>query len=354
MLGQPVSMLIPQVVGFRLEGELPEGSTATDLVLTVTQMLRERGVVGKFVEFFGPGLAGLPLADRATIGNMAPGDGRHLRDLPRRRGDAPLPRVLRPPAGACGAGGGLLPRAGAVPRRRLGGDHLQRHARPRPLHGRALAGGPAPSAGPGGAPRRRVRLPRRAGRADRRGRAARAALGLRGGVVGGELSGERLAHAERGRRRERARPPAPHGRGRAALGAGARHARRRHRVRARPRRRGDRRDHELHQHLEPGRDAGRGPAGEEGGGARAGPPSLGQDQSRPGLQGGDGLPRARRADRAARAARLQPRGLRLHDLHRELRAARRRRSRRRSWTTTWPSARCSRATATSRVASTPR
>ncbi len=72
MLGQPVSMLIPQVVGFRLSGELPEGSTATDLVLTVTQMLRERGVVGKFVEFHGPGLANLPLADRATIGNMSP------------------------------------------------------------------------------------------------------------------------------------------------------------------------------------------------------------------------------------------------------------------------------------------
>jgi aconitate hydratase len=72
MLGQPVSMLIPQVVGFKLTGELPEGSTATDLVLTVTQLLRERGVVGKFVEFFGEGLARLPLADRATIGNMAP------------------------------------------------------------------------------------------------------------------------------------------------------------------------------------------------------------------------------------------------------------------------------------------
>ena len=72
MLGQAVSMLIPQVVGFRLTGELPEGATATDLVLTVTQMLRERGVVGKFVEFFGTGLAGLPLADRATIGNMSP------------------------------------------------------------------------------------------------------------------------------------------------------------------------------------------------------------------------------------------------------------------------------------------
>jgi aconitate hydratase len=72
MLGQPVAMLIPQVVGFRLKGELPEGATATDLVLTVTEMLRKRGVVGKFVEFFGPGLATLPVADRATIANMAP------------------------------------------------------------------------------------------------------------------------------------------------------------------------------------------------------------------------------------------------------------------------------------------
>jgi len=72
MLGQPVSMLLPQVVGFKLDGELPEGATATDLVLTVTEMLRERGVVSKFVEFFGPGLATLGLADRATIGNMSP------------------------------------------------------------------------------------------------------------------------------------------------------------------------------------------------------------------------------------------------------------------------------------------
>src|SRR6266404_3443298 len=72
MLGQPVSMLLPHVVGFRLGGSLREGSTATDLVLTVTEMLRKHGVVGKFVEFFGQGLANLPLADRATIGNMAP------------------------------------------------------------------------------------------------------------------------------------------------------------------------------------------------------------------------------------------------------------------------------------------
>ena len=72
MLGQPMSMLIPQVLGFRLTGELQEGATATDLVLTVTEMLRQHGVVGKFVEFYGAGLANLPLADRATIGNMSP------------------------------------------------------------------------------------------------------------------------------------------------------------------------------------------------------------------------------------------------------------------------------------------
>src|SRR5207245_5229415 len=72
MLGQPMSMLLPQVVGFRLHGTLREGATATDVVLTVTQMLRKRGVVGKFVEFYGPGIASLALPDRATIANMAP------------------------------------------------------------------------------------------------------------------------------------------------------------------------------------------------------------------------------------------------------------------------------------------
>ncbi len=72
MLGQPITMLIPQVIGFKLSGQLPEGSTATDLVLTVTEILRKYGVVGKFVEFFGPGLSELPLADRATLGNMSP------------------------------------------------------------------------------------------------------------------------------------------------------------------------------------------------------------------------------------------------------------------------------------------
>src|SRR5580704_1174690 len=72
MLGQPVTMLIPQVIGFKLSGTLPPGTTATDLVLTVTEILRKKGVVDKFVEFFGDGLQGLPLADRATIANMSP------------------------------------------------------------------------------------------------------------------------------------------------------------------------------------------------------------------------------------------------------------------------------------------
>ena len=82
MLGQPVSMLIPRVVGFKITGELPEGATATDLVLTITEMLRKHGVVGKFVEFYGPGVAAIPLANRATIGNMSPEYGSTIAVFP--------------------------------------------------------------------------------------------------------------------------------------------------------------------------------------------------------------------------------------------------------------------------------
>jgi aconitate hydratase len=82
MLGQPVSMLIPRVVGFKLSGELPEGATATDLVLTITEMLRQHGVVGKFVEFYGPGVTAVPVANRATIGNMSPEYGSTIAVFP--------------------------------------------------------------------------------------------------------------------------------------------------------------------------------------------------------------------------------------------------------------------------------
>ena len=82
LLGQPISMLVPQVVGFKLSGELPEGTTATDLVLTVTNMLRAKGVVGRFVEFYGPGVANVPLENRATIGNMSPEYGSTITIFP--------------------------------------------------------------------------------------------------------------------------------------------------------------------------------------------------------------------------------------------------------------------------------
>ena len=117
MLGQPMSMLLPQVVGFRLHGALREGATATDLVLTVTELLRANGVVGRFVEFFGAGLATLPLADRATIGNMSPEFGSTCAIFPI---DAETLRYLRftgRAAGAGRAGRGVRPRAGPLARR---------------------------------------------------------------------------------------------------------------------------------------------------------------------------------------------------------------------------------------------
>ena len=98
MLGQPLSMLLPEVIGFKLKGQLKEGVTATDLVLTVTQMLRKQGVVGKFVEFFGPGLDHLSVADKATIGNMAPEYGATCGFFPVDAETIDLSQDLRPQA----------------------------------------------------------------------------------------------------------------------------------------------------------------------------------------------------------------------------------------------------------------
>ena len=136
MLGQPISMLLPQVVGFRLEGELPEGATATDLVLTVTEMLRERGVVTKFVEFFGPGLArsGSPTGRRsATCRRSSARPARSSRSTR----DPPLPRVHGPPDRDDRAGRRLRPRAGDVPRPELRGPDLLRSPRAGPRRRRA-------------------------------------------------------------------------------------------------------------------------------------------------------------------------------------------------------------------------
>ena len=117
MLGQAVSMLIPQVVGVKLTGKLREGATATDLVLTVTEMLRKHGVVGKFVEYFGPGLQELPLADRATIANMSPEYGATCGIFPVDKETLAYLRLTGRIRRTDRVGRGLLPRAGIVPRR---------------------------------------------------------------------------------------------------------------------------------------------------------------------------------------------------------------------------------------------
>jgi aconitate hydratase len=115
MLGQPMSMLIPEVVGFKLHGQLPEGATATDLVLTVTQMLRKKKVVGKFVEFYGEGVSALPLPDRATLANMAPEYGATMGFFPVDEGDDQLPPVHRPAEGGRRSGGGVHQGTGPLP-----------------------------------------------------------------------------------------------------------------------------------------------------------------------------------------------------------------------------------------------
>ena len=113
MLGQPVSMLIPRVVGFKLTGELPDGATATDLVLTITEMLRKHGVVGKFVEFYGDGVAAVPLANRATIGNMSPEFGSTCAIFPIDDETIELPEADRPRRGSRSRSSRRTPRSRA-------------------------------------------------------------------------------------------------------------------------------------------------------------------------------------------------------------------------------------------------
>ena len=163
MLGQPVSMLIPQVVGFKLTGELPAGATATDLVLTVTQLLRKQGVVGKFVEFYGPGVGNVPLADRATIGNMSPEYGSTCAIFPVDDETLAYLRLTGRPDEHGRPGRGLRQGAGplARPVRRAA---LLAARRARPVDGRAVAGRSQAAAGPRAPGRRQGDVPHRPGR----------------------------------------------------------------------------------------------------------------------------------------------------------------------------------------------
>ncbi len=303
LLGQPLYQPMPTVVGVRLHGELPIGSTATDLVLVVTELLRGHGVVGAFVEFAGDGLAGLTLADRATISNMSPEFGAtaaifpiddetltYLRLTGRATDQVALVEAYAREQGLWREPGGgpdfdetleldlaSVEPSLAGPRRPQ--DRVPLPSDPRELRGRL----PGRAAGqrrqqPGDGRGR----PRRRGRADRR-------------------------HRRSGRHRDR-------------------WPRRHH-----PQRRGGhRRHHVVHQHQQPdGHGRGRPPGAQRGRARPDGRPD-GQDQPRPGLPRGHALPRGGRAHGAPRRAGLRSRRLRLHDLHRQLRAARRtRRSRRR-------------------------
>ncbi len=259
MLGQPLYMLMPEVVGFEITGELPAGTTATDLVLTVTQILRKAGVVNKFVEFFGPGVSHMKLADRATIGNMAPEYGATMGFFP--VDDETL---------------GFLRRTGRT--------------RGRSAAGRALCQGAAPVPQPTAA---RCRSSPEACRSIW-ARSSRAWPGPSGRKTGCrcESMKESFRKAPCARRSPSAAfaldEPALHRTGHVADNG--------HSARYRPRRRGDRRHHQLHQHQQPVGDGRRRPAGQEGGRARPEGQAVREDQPGSRLARGDRLSRQVRPD----------------------------------------------------------
>ncbi len=176
LLGQPLSQPTPKVIGLKLTGAMSPGTTATDLVLTVTEMLRAHGVVGAFVELYGAGLSSLSVADRATISNMSPEFGATATMFPVDAETLRFLRAHRPLAGDRRAGRGLHQAAGALPHRRRAGPRVRREPRARAGLDRAQPGRPAPPAGPGHPRRRRRRLPRGLRRRPG-GRTARSATG---------------------------------------------------------------------------------------------------------------------------------------------------------------------------------
>ena len=249
-----------------------------------------------------------------------PGVRLDVRDVPDRRRDAALPRVLRPPAGADRAGRGVRARAGSVARLRLGGADLLGDPGARPRRRRAVAGGPEAPAGPRVADGVEGVVPDGAGRVHPGGRRVRrAARGHLPGLGSDRAAGAQDAARAPGRGRGRGHRRGAGGRPRVRQRAG--HARRRHRDRARPRPRRDRRDHLLHEHLEPVGHARRRPPGPERGRARARGQAVGEDLAGARLEGGHGVLRAGGPGHVPRGARLPPRRLRLHDLHRQLRPA---------------------------------
>ena len=227
MLGQPMAMLIPEVVGFELTGKLPPGATATDLVLTVTQMLRKKGVVDKFVEFYGAGIGALSLPDRATIANMAPEYGATMGFFPVDDETLDVPALHRPHATI----------TSQLVERYTQGEPPVARRRARscgsPTRCRSTSSTVEPSlAGPA---RPQDRVPLKTSR-----RAWRKAVG---GILGDKAAPTRAAVDALGRRGRHAAP--------GTLGATKHGHDRQGHVHARPRLGRDRGDHELHEHVEP-------------------------------------------------------------------------------------------------------
>ena len=281
MLGQPLSMLVPPVVGLRLTGELPEGTTATDLVLTVAELLRSRGVVGKFVECYGPGVAEVPLENRATIGNMSPEYGSTATIFPIDQRDLRYLRLTGRDRGTLQLCGGLRQGTGPVARRD-GRARLLRTDRARPLVHRAEPRRPVAPPGP------------------------RPAASVQGDVRRGPPRSlpEPVAVAE-----GPDGPPAPPAHGAWPTGL----------------------EFDLeHGHVviaaitsctntsNPQVMIAAGLLAKKAVELGLEFQAVGEDDPRTGLPGRHGLPRAGRAGPVSREARLRPRRLRLHDVHRQL------------------------------------
>ncbi len=304
MLGQPVSMLIPQVLGFRLHGELPQGTTATDLVLTVTEMLRERGVVGMFVEFYGAGVAALPIADRATIGNMSPEFGSTCAIFPidsetldyLRLSGRSEERIALVEAYAKEQGlwhderseqptfsdeieldlASVEPSL-AGPRRPQDRIPL-RSAQEAFRHRSAISSASHRSIrqpGRGGRRRPRRRRPRRG--ASRRATRPPTRPPTARPATSRAPARAQLRHAD-GRRRPRRQPRSSAAQRRSVTA-------RRGELRARPRARRDRRDHELHEHVQPLGDGRRRHPRAQRARARPALQAVGEDLARAGLEG---------------------------------------------------------------------
>ena len=311
MLGQPIYFLTPDVVGVHLKGKLRAACTATDLVLTITELLRKAKVVGKFVEFFGEGTASLAVPDRATIANMAPDYGATMGFFPvddstieyfRGTGRTET-RSTRFAAYFKAQGMFGIPQART--------DRLQRRC------SSSTSPPSCPSLAGPKRPQDRIDLDKVKPTFQK--------------LFSSSGRGERLRQEERGscQTLQDLRRPG-----------------------ARPRRRADRGDHFLHQHLEPGRAARRGAAREESGRARPYGQAARQDLARAGIARRDRVPAESRPAALPREARLRARRLRLHDLHRQRRPARAADRGSDRARTIWSARRCSPATATSRRAST--